>query len=159
MIALPVHIFCAPASVKREYPYIKEKKIHSNTPLTEEDKVILTLFVADLATSSMEDLLKSGKESQEKLLKFKEISPFTLASFLISDPNCYQNIRTVLQTEQKLIPFLFILSIKIKEAKDEGSIDQSITDFAQLFELDRRVIKRHIDREEYRELVKYMFSL
>lgn len=135
----------------------RERRRLSLEPLTEDDKSIIEKFIVDLDEKSIEQLIEINKTSKVNFSKFKNTHPIILAKFIMSERDLNQHVKKILQTEKKSELFLFVLSIKIKEAKEEGSLNEYIIQFSDLFNLDINIVKNYIDKELYKDLVKYMF--
>lgn len=135
------------------------RKSFSVAPLTQEDKSAIGRFMADFTNKNAEQLLELSKDSKEEISRLNRIHPLILVSFIVSEPELYQYVETILQIDEKSNIFIFILSMRIEEAKAEGSIHQYISDFADLLHLDQDVIRSYIGQEKYKELIRYIFQL
>lgn len=160
--ATAIFALCTLISSVDKKPYeqkkLKKKEALSINSLPEKDKNLLKQCIENLANNPLEDLSKINQEERERLAQFKKVPYLELSSFLLSDPKCYQDIKTIIQTEQKLLPFLFVLSIKIREAKEDGSLDELIEEFSNLTHLDKSVITNLINKKDYKGLINYIFS-
>lgn len=131
----------------------------SSNPLTEEDKTILRHFIEDFANNSLEKLMENKSRLEENVTRFSTINPLILTSFFFSEPSLQQSAKKIIQTEGKSSILLFALALEIDEAIQNGSIDQYISEFANLLQLDKNIIKNHIDEENYKDLVYYMLRM
>lgn len=160
---LPLYFLFSPLEGLHE-PFFPSqlKKTDSLDLLKEEDKKMVWQLLEEAATKNMEELKSFAKENKESLevvyKNLKTIPKLTFVKLILSEPILLQYVRNILQTEEKRIPCLFFLSLKIDEARQEGSLNQSILDIAQLFDLDANIIQRYIEKKLYKNLANYLFN-
>ncbi len=145
----------APGVERGGEPKSEEAKLFFDLPLTEEDKKIIRQIVTTMAEKNFLQLFLEKKSLERKGDQIQPVHPLRFAGYVLTDPVLRRSMRLVSQSRVKWNGFLDGYEKRLKEEKHAGTLDCYVPGLADLLEVDRSIIQRYINQENYSGLIKH----
>ncbi len=145
----------APGIGRGGEPKSEESQLFFDLPLTDEDKKNIRYIITMMAEKNVIQLLLDKKNMEKKGDQIQPVHPLRFAGFVLTDPVLKRSMKAVSKNHWKWDGFLDGYEKRLREEKRAGTLDCYVPGLADLLEVDRSVIQRYINQENYGGLIKH----
>ena len=145
----------APGIARGGEPRSEEAQLFFDLPLTDEDKKNIRYIVTTMAEKNVIQLLLEKKTLEKKGDQIQPVHPLRFAGYVLTDPVLKRSMKVVSKNSFKWDGFLTGYEKRLKEERRAGTLDCYVPGLADLLEVDRSVIQRYINQENYGGLIKH----
>ncbi len=145
----------APGIARGGEPKSEEAQLFFDLPLTDEDKRNIRYIITTMAEKNVIQLLLEKKTMEKKGEQIQPVHPLRFAGYVLTDPLLKRSMKSFSKNSFKWNGFLDGYEKRLREEKRAGTLDCYVPGLADLLEVDRSVIQRYINQENYGGLIKH----
>ncbi len=145
----------SPGIARGGEPKSEEAMLFFNLPLSDEDKITIRQIVTTMADKNVIQLLLEKRSMEKKGDKIQPVHPLRFAGYVLTDPMLKRCMKAVSKSTFKWKGFIDGYEKRIKEERRAGTLDCYVPGLADLLEVDRSVVQRYINQENYGGLIKH----